>query len=146
MSTHYQLILNVRLKKDAPFEVIDFLENGHLYENHFDFRYFHPSEAYEDKNILLFKSQYQHTKNGVDEYRYELFTRILVKDDEVQSLFSFAAYLAQYAENQDFVGTIKNLDNKNKQPDLIYFEKGKVKIITDLNKEENNIFSFEDFK
>ena len=146
MSSHYQLILNVRLKKDAPFDVIDLLENGRINDDQYDFRYFHFSEAYENKNALHFKSQYQYTKNGVDEYRYELFARLLFIGDDIQYLHIFIAYLAQYTENQGFVGFFLNIDDLNKQPDLIYFENGKVKIIADLNKEENNVFSFEDFK
>ena len=55
MSQIYKLQLDLRLKKDTPDHVIDFLVNGHLYDEQIDFAYFHGEDAYEEHNIFTVK-------------------------------------------------------------------------------------------
>ena len=123
-----KLQLDIRFKKDLPPEVLDFLLNGHIYEHQFDFKYFYGEDAYEEHNIFTVKNQYQYTKNGVDEYRYELFARIFVKDDDFAVIFKFCAYMAQFTENNGFVGYYINEDKNAAEPDLIYFNGEKVSV------------------
>jgi hypothetical protein len=121
MSSTYKLNIDLRFKKDTPHEVIDFLVNGHLYEGQIEFRWIHPEDSYEAKNIMLVKNQYQYTQNEIDEYRYELSARLYFKDDEMNLIFRFSSYLAQYTETNGFVGYYICADSPNNQPTLMYF-------------------------
>ena len=64
----------------------------------------------------------------MDEYRYELFTRIFVKDDDYRLIFRFCAYMAQFTENEGFVGYYLNVDNPNDKPELLFFNGNKVMV------------------
>lgn len=128
MSTTYKLQLDIRFKKDIPEDVLDFLLNGHIYDDQFDFKYFHGEDAYEEHNIFYVKHQFQFTRNEIDEYQYELFTRIFVKDDDFASLIKFCTYVSQFTDNDGFVGYYINIDNPNSNPELLFFNENKVTI------------------
>ena len=128
MSQTYKLQLDLRFKKDTPDHVIDFLVNGHLYDEQIEFAYFHGDDAYEEHTIFKVKNQYQFTKNGVDEYQYELFARIFVKDDDFRLIFRFCTYMAQFTENEGFVGYYLNIDDPNAKPELLFFNANKVTV------------------
>jgi hypothetical protein len=123
-----KLQLDIRFKKDTPDHVIDFLMNGHLYDEQIEFAYFHGEDCKEEHNIFNVKHQYQFTQNGVDEYRYELFARIFVRDDDQTLIFRFCTYMAQYTENEGYVGYYQNIDNPKSEPELLYFIKENVTI------------------
>ena len=128
MSQTYKLQLDLRFKKDTPDHVIDFLVNRHLYDEQIEFAYFHGEDAYEEHTIFTVKNQYQFTKNGVDEYQYELFARIFVKDDDFRLIFRFCTYMAQFTENEGFVGYYLNIDDPNDKPELLFFNGNKVTV------------------
>jgi hypothetical protein len=121
MSHTYKLHLHLRFQKETPHEVIDFLVNGHIYEGQSEFRWMHPEDCYEARNILLVKNQYQFTKNNRHEYRYELNACLYFKDDEMDLIFRFSTYLAQHTETEGFGGYYICTDNIANKPELLYF-------------------------
>jgi hypothetical protein len=121
-----KLQLDLRFKEDTPHEVIDFLVNKHIYDT--DFAFLHGEDCPEEHTIFTVKNQYQYHQNDVAVYRYELFARIFVRDDDHVLIFKFCTYLAQYTENQGFVGYYLNTDMPNANPELLFFNDGNVTV------------------
>jgi hypothetical protein len=80
-----KLQLDIRFKKNT-IRSDGFLLNKCIHENQLEFTYFHGEDCYEECNIFTFKNQYQFTSNEVDEYRYELFARIFVNNNDFGTL------------------------------------------------------------
>jgi hypothetical protein len=123
-----KLQLDIRFKKNTPNYVFDFLVNGKVLGEQQDFAYFRGDDSKENQNIFTVKHQYRFTQNGQDEYLYELFARIFVRDDDFNTIFKFCTYFAQFADNEGFVGYYQNVDNLNAQPELLYFQNGNVTV------------------